>query len=232
MTNPKLIPLRLIRIVMNMSAKEMANSFGISTPYISSMENGNRKINDDILIKGLTNLGIELEDYEDLDEFCDVLMESDLDYQNQYRYALMKALGVVSPSFKSETESFLQMFFISNALDIATYIKEAQEYDINEIDGSIIIMPKKISVECTNQENKSISIHTKYASLHRLGLTLKEYQELNDQFSSISKLEIKEESKCKLLLVLGMLNPEHKQTLDKMVEKIIDNDLNKTKKLV
>lgn len=44
MANKKLIPLRLIRIVKNMDAKEMATYFDISTPYISSMENGNRGI--------------------------------------------------------------------------------------------------------------------------------------------------------------------------------------------
>ena len=129
MANKKLIPLRLIRIVKNMDAKEMATYFDISTPYISSMENGNRKINDDILLRGLTNLGIDLQEYNELEDFCNALTESDLDYQDQYRYALMKAIGAISPGFKAETESFLNMFLIPNSLEIATYIKQAQEYD-------------------------------------------------------------------------------------------------------
>ena len=46
----------------------MASYFDISTPYISSMENGNRKINEEILLKGLTNLGIDYKEYKELEK--------------------------------------------------------------------------------------------------------------------------------------------------------------------
>ncbi len=221
MANKKLIPLRLIRIVKNMDAKEMATYFDISTPYISSMENGNRKINEDILERGLNNLGIDIKEYEELEKFCNDLTDSELDYKDQYRYALMKALGVVDQGFKSETETFLNMSLISSSLEISTYIKQAQEYDIMEIEGSLLITPKK------KEENKK----SKYLSLHRLGITIEEYKELEIRFNTISQLELEDDSKCKLLLVIGMLHPKCKDTIDKMVNNIINPDPNKVKKI-
>lgn len=221
MANKKLIPLRLIRIVKNMDAKEMATYFDISTPYISSMENGNRKINEDILERGLNNLGIDIKEYQELESFCNDLAESELNYQDKYRYALMKALGVVEPGFKSETEAFLRMSLISSSLEITTYIKQAQEYEVIEIDGSLLITPKK------TEESKK----PKYLSLHKLGITKEEYKDLETRFNSISKLELKDDSKCKLLLVIGTLNPKCKDTTEKMVTNIINSEPNKVKKI-
>ena len=223
MANKKLIPLRLIRIVKNMDAKEMATYFNISTPYISSMENGNRKINEEILQRGLTNLGIELKDYEGLEEFCASLTESDLEHQEQYRYALMKALGVVHPGFKAETEAFLNMCLVSNSLEISTYIKKAQELDVMEVDGSLLIMQKETDIS----PNKK----TKYLSLHRLGFSVEQYKALEKRFNEISELGLEEDSKCKLLLVLGVLYPKSKNTIDKMINKIINPEPNKVKKI-
>ena len=223
MANKKLIPLRLIRIVKNMDAKEMATYFNISTPYISSMENGNRKINEEILQRGLTNLGIELKDYEELEEFCASLTESDLEHQEQYRYALMKALGVVHPGFKAETEAFLNMCLVSNSLEISTYLKKAQELDVMEVDGSLLIMQKETDIS----QNKK----TKYLSLHRLGFSVEQYKALEKSFNEISELGLEEDSKCKLLLVLGVLYPKSKNTIDKMINKIINSEPNKVKKI-
>lgn len=224
MTNKKLSPLRLIRIVKNMDAKEMANYFGISSPYISSIENGNRKINEEILLRGLTNLGIEVKDYKELEKFCVDLTESDLEHQDQYRYALLKALGVIHPGFKVETEAFLSMCLIDNALEISTYIKQAQEVDVMEVDGSLLIMLKQVDDSQKNQK-------TKYFSLHRLGVSAEKYKELSKRFNEISELELKDDSKCKLLLVLGYLYPNSKKTIDKMIDKIINPEPNKVKKI-
>lgn len=224
MANKKLSPLRLIRIAMNMDAKEMANYFEISSPYISSMENGNRKINEEILIKGLMNLGIEVKEYKELEKFCDDLTESDLEYQDQYRYALMKALGVVHPGFKAETEAFLNMCLVANTLEISTYIKQAQEVDVMEVDGSLLIMMKQLDDSKKNQK-------TKYSSLHRLGISVEKYKELEKRFNEISELGLEDDSKCKLLLVLGVLYPNSQKTIDKMIDKIINPDPNKVKKI-
>ena len=224
MANKKLIPLRLIRVFKNMDAKEMATYFDISTPYISSMENGNRKINEEILLKGLTNLGIDYKEYKELEDFCIDLTESDLEYQDQYRYALMKALGAVHPGFKTETEAFLNMCLVSNTLEISTYIKQAQELDVMEVDGSLLIMQRPVDTEKNNQK-------TKYLSLHRLGISTEKYKELEKRFNEISELGIKEDSKCKLLLVLGVLYPNSQTIIDKMVNNIINPDPNKVKKI-
>lgn len=221
MANKKLIPLRLIRIVKNMDAKEMATYFDISTPYISSMENGNRKINEDILERGLNNLGIDIKEYQELENFCNDLEELELDFQDKYRYALMKALGVVEPGFKSETEAFLSMSLISSDLEITTYIKQAQEYEVMEINGSLLITPKK-----TDEVKRQ-----KYMSLHKLGITKEEYKNLQTSFNEISKLDLEDDSKCKLLLVIGILNPKCKDITDKMVHNIINPDPNKVKKI-
>lgn len=224
MTNKKLSPLRLIRIAMNMDAKEMANRFEVSSPYISSMENGNRKINEEILLRGLTNLGIEVKDYKELEKFCVDLTETDLEYHDQYRYALLKALGAVHPGFKAETEAFLNMCLIDNALEISTYIKQAQELDVMEADGSLLIMLKQV-------DDSPKKPKTKYFSLHRLGISVEKYQELSKRFNEISELDLKDDSKCKLLLVLGFLYPNSQKTINKMIDKIINPDPNKVKKI-
>lgn len=224
MASKRLIPLRLIRIVKNMDAKEMATYFNISSPYMSSIENGNKRINEEILQRGLNNLEIDIKEYEELEKFCVDLMESDLEYQDQYRYALLKALGAIHPGFKAETEVFLSMCLIDNALEISTYIKKAQEVDVMEVDGSLLIMLKQVD---ESQKNKK----TKYSSLHRLGISAEEYKELSKRFNEISALDLKDDSKCKLLLVLGFLYPNSQKTIDKMIDKIINPEPNKIKKI-
>ena len=223
MSDKKLIPLVLIRIVKNINATEMAQYFEISNSYINSMTNGSRRITEETLNKGLNNLGIELQGYKELDEFCKELKESGLDYQDQYHLALIKAIGIVSPTLKSETERLLNKRLLVNNTEIITYIKMAQEYELLDAEEYLLIMPK-------HSDNKDTLKPNKYISIKELGVSIEKYQELKDTFRLITASKVQEESKCKLLATLGILNPQHKKAIVTMLNKLLNDDQNKVKK--
>lgn len=223
MSDKKLIPLVLIRIVKNINATEMAQYFEISNSYINSMTNGSRRITEETLNKGLNNLGIELQGYKELDEFCKELKESGLDYQDQYHLGLIKAIGIVSPALKSETERLLNKRLLVNNTEIITYIKMAQEYELLDAEEYLLIMPK-------HSDNKDALKPNKYISIKELGVSIEKYQELKDTFRLITASQVQEESKCKLLATLGILNPQHKKAIVAMLNKLLNDDQNKVKK--
>lgn len=101
-------PIRMIRIIKDISMEEMADLFMVSKAYISAIENNQRKFRIQTLKYGLDKLNISLENYYILEEFSQELLITELPDRDKYKFMLIKTLGVVEPDTMIQTEELLQ----------------------------------------------------------------------------------------------------------------------------
>jgi len=101
-------PIRMIRIIKDLSMDDMAQLFMVSKAYISAIENNQRKFRTQTLKFGLDNLNISLDDYYILDEFSEKLLNTELSDRDKYKFMLIKTLGIVEPDTKIQTEVLLE----------------------------------------------------------------------------------------------------------------------------
>ena len=88
--------LKLIRIIKVLNRNEMANYFSVVPSHISQLENNSRKINPNILSRGLNSLGISVEDYEKLEKLSTVLSKTEMDYGQRYMCMLYETTNIIS----------------------------------------------------------------------------------------------------------------------------------------
>ena len=93
--------LRLIRVVSNRTVKEIADAFKVTSAYICAIENGKRVAPERTIYFGLKELGIELDDFKNM------ILTSDLSYEEKYALALSKAIAVVSPELKPKVNELI-----------------------------------------------------------------------------------------------------------------------------
>lgn len=106
-----LMPIRIIRIAKDLSMEEMANYFMVTKAYISAIEKNKRKIRIQTLKFGLDNMNISLDDYYELQDFSQELLNIELSERDKYKFMLIKTLGVVSPEQKTQSEELLEKFY-------------------------------------------------------------------------------------------------------------------------
>lgn len=110
MTNVNITPLRLIRISKDLNAVQMGKIFGVSYAYISAVEKGQRKMHPDRLELGLIELGIPYDLYRELSSFCEMIDQKNLSAQDQFKFCLIKTIGITSPDLKEQSEQLLEQF--------------------------------------------------------------------------------------------------------------------------
>ena len=103
-------PLRFIRIAKDIKQNEFSKYFSCSPAYISSVENGKRKMTLRILKSGLNELGISLEDYFELEELGNYLITSETEKESIYRCMLAKSIGIIRPDLKKDAEQLIVEF--------------------------------------------------------------------------------------------------------------------------
>lgn len=106
-----LVPLRFIRIAKDMSSKDFAEYFLVSPAYISAIEKGQRQMHPRTIKSGLRDMGIEYEDYLELEQLAKELNLQEIEDGEKYRMMLIKAIGVINPSLKEETEQLLDTYY-------------------------------------------------------------------------------------------------------------------------
>lgn len=105
-----IIPLRMIRIAKDLNLEQMAEFFLVTNAYISAIEKGKREMNFRTLKYGLDNLGITLDDYQELDSFREYIEKQPLEQQNKFKFMLIKTLGVVSPELKESSNELINIY--------------------------------------------------------------------------------------------------------------------------
>ena len=103
-------PLKFIRIAKDIKQNEFSKYFSCSPAYISSVENGKRKMTLRILKSGLNELGISLEDYFELEELGNYLITSETEKEIIYRCMLAKSIGIIRPDLKKDAEQLIVEF--------------------------------------------------------------------------------------------------------------------------
>ena len=84
--------IKIARIANNYSMKEVAELSGISSPYICSLENGNRKVTSNVLEKLAKVYNLEPYQLMELVEYYEGL---EADESVKYKLTLLKTLEIV-----------------------------------------------------------------------------------------------------------------------------------------
>jgi len=106
-----LVPLRFIRIAKDLNMAEFSKHFLVTSAYISLVEKGKREMTLRTLKSGLKEMGISYIDYVELEELSEELITKDIDKNLKYRIMLTKAIGVINPSLKEETEQLIDVCY-------------------------------------------------------------------------------------------------------------------------
>lgn len=105
-----LMPLRMIRIVKDYNLEQMANHFEVTLAYISAVEKGIKQMHFRTLKYGLDNLGISMNDYEDLNSFSQEMDSLEMEYKDKFKFTMIKTMSVVYPELKEKTEELLKTY--------------------------------------------------------------------------------------------------------------------------
>ena len=107
----KIIPLKVLRMVLDKSAKEFAEKFGVTTAYISSVENGTRVMRLQTLAYGLMNLEITIEQYNEFVKFYQSLLLDEFEKQELLKLMFFKAYSVLATNEeeKNQIESLINV---------------------------------------------------------------------------------------------------------------------------
>ena len=108
-------PIRMIRIIKDLSMDEMAEYFMVTKAYISAIEKRERKFRIQTLKFGLDNMNISLEDYYILEDFSNELLNEELSDRDKYKFMLIKTLGIVEPEAKDKTDELLDNLYYKNS---------------------------------------------------------------------------------------------------------------------
>lgn len=105
-------PFRMIHIVKELKAKDIAKMFGCTSTYITQIENGEKDPNNIYFLKnGFDKMGVSLDSYFTLREFAIILNNIDLKKEQKYQIMLIKTLGEIYPKLHQEAEEILSVNF-------------------------------------------------------------------------------------------------------------------------
>ena len=105
----KLSALKLIRIAKDLHSEELAKELEVSRTYIYALENGNRMITHKLFAEKFEKLGINWDDFEDLERYIVKISKTDLPYETKHAKALAKAIGVGSPELKRSVAPLIRI---------------------------------------------------------------------------------------------------------------------------
>ncbi len=108
-------PIKMIRLVKNLSCEEMADVFNITKDNYDLVENSNYNIDTKKLIRGLNLLQINISDYLLLIEFSQHLDNSELSELNKYKYMLIESLEIMTPERQYICEDQLNSYFYNKS---------------------------------------------------------------------------------------------------------------------
>ena len=132
MKKANLNSLRAIRIVKDISIKNMAEAFGVTAYYISCVENGERKFGSQTLKYGLDNINVSLDKYNELEDFRILLSNSNIKEENKFLLFLIKTSSITKKELNKEET-------------ISKYINDSTDYE-KEIDDKIQILQEQIQL--------------------------------------------------------------------------------------
>ena len=107
-----LVPLKFIRIAKDITAKEMSESFKVTSAYICAVEGGERNLKEQTLVYGLNNLNINYEEYLELESLSyELSLKEEIDNYEKYKIMLTKAIGVINPELKEQAEELIDVIY-------------------------------------------------------------------------------------------------------------------------
>ena len=103
-------PLRVIRVVGEMTAKEMAGYFECTPAYINAVENGDRVMRKQTLKYGLDKLNITMQQYETLSKFSDSLLNREYPDKTKLKLMILETYAVIdsTPEEQEQIEALIE----------------------------------------------------------------------------------------------------------------------------
>ena len=95
--------IKALRLALHLKAKEMAAAFEMDRSMISNAENNRLIIGKKRMAIGLNNLGIDLENYNELENFISSLTaipDNELNVWNKIRVSILKAMSITETNEK------------------------------------------------------------------------------------------------------------------------------------
>ena len=116
MDDKKLIPLKALRKVLEMSSKEFAEKFKCTKAYITAIEKGDRVMSVQMLGYGLMRLGITEKQYKELDDFYQKLLSDELNKPEFTKLMLFKTYSVLAKNEeeKNQIEALINVILKNN----------------------------------------------------------------------------------------------------------------------
>ena len=102
-TDLDFMPLRLIRIAMNLSQEDFAKMLNVSRSYICMIEKSERVVSKDTLINWLDILNISYNDYMKLDDYILKVRKKNISDALKYSKSLLKALLTIHPELQKSS---------------------------------------------------------------------------------------------------------------------------------
>lgn len=138
-------PIRFIKIAKDMSSKEMAEYFGVTSAYISNitaseLSPNKRNMSKRVLLYGLERLGIFYSDYLELEAFSYEISNKEISDNRKFRYMLIKAIGTVCPELKEESEKILNTYY----QDEECYIMQKEIVESNPVRKRVRLVDGKL----------------------------------------------------------------------------------------
>ena len=106
--------IKALRLALNLKAKEMADAFEMDRSMISNAENNRLIIGKKRMAIGLNNLGIDLENYNELEIFVSSLTaipDDELNVWNKIRLSILKAMAITETDeeVKKKYDALIEM---------------------------------------------------------------------------------------------------------------------------
>jgi transcriptional regulator with XRE-family HTH domain len=108
-SNEAFHPLALIRVARQLTLEDTSKYFEVSKAYISAVEKGIRKMNENRLKLGLNNMNIEYEKYIELESYVGRIQTRNIPLDKKYAYSLMLAIGVSYPYMETDVKKVCHM---------------------------------------------------------------------------------------------------------------------------
>lgn len=114
LNNNKLSAMKAVRIALDLSIEEFSNKLGVTSSYISAIENRKKHISMSLMEKMKEVYNIKMSEYMQIQEFLEFLETLELTYLEKYRFMIIKSLGVVDINMKDRCQNLLDNYFSYN----------------------------------------------------------------------------------------------------------------------
>lgn len=97
-------PLKIIRVINNLTQEEMSQYFSVTKSYISAVENSKNVMDISKLTSGLEILGLTIDDYINMYKISETLKTQNISEQDKYKIMIKESAEIIMLSHKEKEQ--------------------------------------------------------------------------------------------------------------------------------